>query len=96
MQIQGNPALTAFQATVATGTATALPNNPCKSVVIKSLANTLVQNSDDIYIGGAEVTTSTGFALSPGDSWSDNISNTNLIYAISATAGQKLSVTYSN
>lgn len=78
-----------FQAEVTSaGSAENLAANPCRSCTIKALAN----NDDVIYVGAASVDSSTGFVLSPGDSVSMDINNTNLVYIDSVTSGDGVSV----
>lgn len=78
----GNGNLLSGQGSV-TGTAAALPSNPCKKVTLK--ANTA--NTITIFIGPSGITTSTGLALDPGDSVVLEVSNTNIIFTVASTTG---------
>lgn len=61
-------------------------NTLTQGIIIQALST----NTVSIYIGPSGVTTSTGFELQPGQATSIAVNNTNVIYAISGTAGQGL------
>lgn len=91
-----DPALTSFgtaQATVTTaGTRVQLATNTCKSMTIKAKST----NTGLIYVGNVAVTSANGFILSPGDSLSMDISNTNLVYIDSSVSAEGVSFLYAN
>ena len=63
------------------GGPTQLTGGNCKHVDI--MAN--ISNTGIIYIGASGVGVTTGIALYPGDVYSADVSNTNLLYALSIT-----------
>jgi hypothetical protein len=65
---------------------TALAANACKSVVVKNLQS----NAAIIWVGVTGVTAGTGYELNPGESLTLQVSNSNLIYALSASGTQNL------
>lgn len=82
-----NPAstFTALANVSATTTATQLGSNSCRTVVVQSLpANTV-----NIFLGSTSGVTTAGAlahtALQPGEARAFNISNTSLLYVISAS-----------
>ena len=79
--------------TCATGTATAVTGNACRSVQIKALST----NADTVYIGfsAAGAASSLGFELNGGDQIGFDLDNTNRIYALGASGTQYLCITYS-
>lgn len=74
------------------GTAVQLPSNACGSVVIKAKTT----NTGNIFVGPSAVTSANGLILSPGESISMDITNTNLIYLNSAVNGEGVSYLYLN
>lgn len=90
--ITGLTTFGSLQHTVATGTATAMAANACRVLTLKSS----IDNSAAIYIGATGVTSATGDELYPGDTRSFELSNTNIVFSISATASQKLTVSFAN
>jgi hypothetical protein len=72
--------------------ATQLSTNTCKHVDIMAKTG----NVGMVYIGGSGVATTTGIGLYPGDTYSVDISNTNLLYAIADNANDDLQVVYYN
>lgn len=65
----------------ATSTAAALPNNPCKKVTLK----VNISAAANVYVGPSGVTASTGLELGPDESIPIEVSNTNLIFVITAS-----------
>lgn len=70
-----------------TGTAAALATNTTKGLCVKANA----ANTINVYLGGAGVTTSTGFELDPGDSYCTSITNSNAIFVVASTTGAGVS-----
>lgn len=69
---------------VTSGTRVQLASNTCKTVVIKAgLANT-----GTIYLGDVTVASTAGLELAAGDSYSADVSNTNLFYVDASSNGQ--------
>jgi hypothetical protein len=87
-QPTGFGTLIGFQQAV-TASAVALPSNSSHSFCLQSLPS----NSITIYVGPSGITTSTGFALQPGQSACWQLSNTNLVYVIASTTGAGVAVT---
>lgn len=82
----GNAATFNGQASVTTSAA-ALATQAAKSLCLKSLST----NTDVIYLGSSSgVTSGNGFPLYPGDTQCLNVSNENLVFAISASGTQTL------
>jgi uncharacterized membrane protein YgdD (TMEM256/DUF423 family) len=71
-----------------TDSAVVLPTASCKHVDI--MAN--LSNTGIVYIGASGVSATTGIALYPGDVYSVDISNTNLLYCISTVSGDDINV----
>ena len=87
VEIKGHAALTSFAVNV-TDSAVALPTAACKHLdIMATLANTGV-----VYIGGSTVSTTTGIALYPGDVYSCDVENANLLYVISTVSGDDLNI----
>lgn len=57
-----------------------------EGVIVQALST----NTATIFVGPSGVTTATGFELQPGQATSIAVNNTNVIYAISGSAAQKL------
>ena len=53
-----------------------------------------VGNAGVVYVGGSGVSATTGIALYPGDIYSIDITNTNLLYGIAANANDDLQVVH--
>jgi hypothetical protein len=53
-----------------------------------------VANAGIVYVGGESVAATTGIALYPGDVYSVDVTNTNLLYAIAVNANHDLQVVY--
>ena len=69
---------------------TRLPDNNCKHVDI--MAN--LSNTGIVYIGITGVSATTGIALYPGDVYSVDIENTQLLYALPTVDNEDLNVVY--
>ena len=78
VEILGHGTVSHFAQNV-TDSAVALTSASCKHADI--MAN--LSNTGIVYIGGASVSATTGIALYPGDVYSVDVSNTNLLYCIS-------------
>ncbi|WP_437759496.1 hypothetical protein [Sorangium sp. So ce1389] len=79
------------EVSVPTGTAAAITQAATRAstgVLIQAPAS----NTVDVFVGGAGVTASTGIILIPGGSISIEIADAGKVYAISASANQKLRV----
>jgi fibrillarin-like rRNA methylase len=70
------------------GGPTQLTAQACKHADI--MAN--LSNTDVIYIGAASVGATTGIALNAGDVYSVEITNTNLLYALSIVDNEDINV----
>ena len=71
-----------------TDSAVALSSRACKHAdIMAALANTGI-----VYIGGPSVDATTGIALYPGDVYSVDITNTNVVYCISTVSGDDINV----
>ena len=62
----------------------------CKRLDVMAKLN----NTGDIWIGGADVVVDKGIKLSPGDFYSIDIDNTGDVYVISTEDGEDISYTY--
>ena len=71
-----------------TDSAVVLPTAACKHADI--MAN--LSNTGIVYIGASGVGATTGIALNPGDVYSVDISNLNLLYVISTVSGDDLNI----
>ena len=72
-----------------TDSAVQLSSSVCNHVeIMATLANTGI-----VYVGGSGVSATTGIALYPGDVYSVDISNLNLLYVISTVSGDDINVT---
>jgi hypothetical protein len=72
-----------------TVSAVALPSNSGKMACVK----VLLSGTQNVYVGGASVTTATGWELAPGDSTCWAITNSNILYVIASNTGSTVSVT---
>ena len=71
-----------------TDSAVQLGSNACKHVdIMATIANTGI-----VYIGASGVSATTGIALYPGDVYSVDITNTNLLYTISTVSGDDINM----
>ena len=70
--------------------ATVLDTQACKHADIMAK----VGNAGVVYVGGSGVSATTGIALYPGDIYSIDITNTNLLYGIAANANDDLQVVH--
>jgi len=74
------------------GTATQLDAHACKHADVMGK----VGNAGIVYVGGSGVAATTGIALYPGDVYSVDVTNTNLLYGIAVNANDDLQVVYYN
>jgi hypothetical protein len=80
-------ALVQFQTTVGTTAAACASSSPADSLTFLADAS----NSATLYLGNSSsVTTGNGYPMAAGASITLKISNSNLVYAISGSANQKL------
>ena len=87
VEILGHGAVDAFAQNV-TDSAVILASKVCKHADI--MAN--LSNTGIVYIGRNTVSATTGIALYPGDVYSVDVSNTNLLYCISTVSGDDINV----
>ena len=87
VEILGHGAVYHFAQNV-TDSAVVLTSGACKHADI--MAN--VSNTGIVYIGASGVSAITGIALYPGDVYSVDITNTNLLYCISTVSGDDINV----
>ena len=93
VEITGHSSIASGQNdTVGTSAEVLTSSTACKHVDI--MAN--IANTGIIYVGGSGVTSSTGIALYPGDVYSMDISNLNLIYVMASVDNQTVMATYFN
>ena len=78
--------------TVGTSAEVLTSSQACKHVDIMAT----IGNSGIIYVGGSGVSATTGVALYPGDVYSIDIENLNLIYVIGSANNQAVQFTYYN
>jgi hypothetical protein len=71
-----------------TDSAVQLGSNACKHVDIMAT----IANAGTVYIGASGVSATTGIALYPGDVYSVDITNTNLLYTISTVSGDDINM----
>ena len=71
-----------------TDSAVQLASGVCKHLDI--MAN--LSNTGIVYIGASGVSATTGIALYPGDVYSVDISNMNLLYVISTVSGDDINI----
>lgn len=89
----GRAAVIHFQASIpTTAGGTALASNACKEATVKNL----LSNSNIIWVGITGVSASNGYELNPGDALTLKVSNTNLIYCLSASGSQTVCVIATN
>jgi len=87
VEILGHGSVNAFAQNV-TDSAVVLTSGACKHADI--MAN--VSNTGIVYIGRSGVSATTGIALYPGDVYSVDITNLNLLYAFSTVSGDDINV----
>ena len=87
VEILGHGAVTHFAQNV-TDSAVVLASTTCKHLDI--MAN--LSNTGIVYIGGPSVSATTGIALFPGDVYSVDVSNSNVLYCISTVSGDDINV----
>ena len=89
----GRAAVLHFQASIpTTAGGTALASNACKEATVKNL----LSNSNIIWVGITGVSASNGYELNPGEALTLKVSNTNLIYCLSASGNQTVCVIATN
>ena len=87
VEILGHGSITAFAQNV-TDSAVQMGSRPCKHAdIMATIANTGI-----VYIGGLGVSATTGIALYPGDVYSVDITDTNILYVISTVDGDDINV----
>jgi hypothetical protein len=91
VEILGHGSVNAFAQNV-TDSAVVLTSGACKHADI--MAN--VSNTGIVYIGRSGVSATTGIALYPGDVYSVDIVNTNILYCISTVSGDDINVVHYN
>ena len=91
VEILGHGTCTHFAQNV-TDSAVVLTSTSCKHADI--MAN--VSNTGIVYIGRSGVSATTGIALYPGDVYSVDIVNTNILYCISTVSGDDINVVHYN
>ena len=87
VEILGHGAVTHAAVNV-TDSAVQLTAGACKHLDI--MAN--LSNTGIVYIGAAAVSATTGIALYPGDVYSVDVANMNLLYVISTVSGDDINV----
>jgi hypothetical protein len=87
VEILGHGTCVGFTQNV-TDSAVVLATRACKHVdIMATIANTGI-----VYIGGSGVSATTGIALYPGDVYSADIANANILYCISTVSGDDINV----
>jgi len=87
VEVKGHSSCIAYAQNV-TDSAVVLATRPCKHAdIMATIANTGI-----VYVGGIGVSATTGIALYPGDVYSIDIENTNLLYVISTVSGDDVNV----
>jgi hypothetical protein len=87
VEILGHGTVNAFAQNV-TDSAVVLTSMACKHADI--MAN--LSNTGIVYLGRNTVSATTGIALYPGDVYSVDITNTNILYCISTVSGDDINV----
>lgn len=89
----GRAAVVHFQASIpTTAGGTQLASNACKEATVKNL----LSNSNIIWVGITGVAANSGYELNPGEALTLKVSNTNLIYCLSASGSQTVCVIATN
>lgn len=89
----GRSAVIHFQASIPTTVGgTQLASNACKEATVKNL----LSNSNIIWVGITGVAANSGYELNPGEALTLKVSNTNLIYCLSASGSQTVCVIATN
>jgi hypothetical protein len=89
----GRAAVLHFQASIpTTAGGTQLASNACKEATVKNL----LSNSNIIWVGITGVAANSGYELNPGESLTLKVSNTSLIYCLSASGSQTVCVIATN
>ena len=91
VEVKGHSSCIAYAQNV-TDSAVVLATRPCKHADI--MAN--LSNTGIIYIGASGVSATTGIALYPGDVYSVDVENTNLLYALPTVDNEDINVVYYN
>ena len=87
VEILGHGTCVGFTQNV-TDSVVVLTTRACKHVdIMATIANTGI-----VYIGGSTVSATTGIALYPGDVYSADITNSNVLYCISTVSGDDINV----
>ena len=89
VEILGHGAVSQFTTNIG-ASATVLDTQACKHADVMAK----VTNAGIVYVGGSSVAVTTGIALYPGDVYSVDVTNTNLLYAIAVSSGDDLQVVY--
>ena len=89
VEILGHSVVSHFAQNV-TDSAVILQNVLCKHADI--MAN--ISNTGIVYIGRGGVSATTGIALYPGDVYSVDVTNTNILYCISTVSGDDINVVH--
>ena len=89
VEIKGHVGVSQFTTNIG-ASATVLDTQTCKHADIMAK----VTNVGIVYVGGSGVAVTTGIALYPGDVYSVDVENTNLIYGIAVNANDDLQVVY--
>ena len=87
VEITGHGSVTHVAVNV-TDSAVQLASGVCKHLDI--MAN--LSNTGIVYIGASGVSATTGIALYPGDVYSVDVSNMNLLYVISTVSGDDINI----
>ena len=51
-----------------------------------------IANTGIVYIGSSSVSATTGIALYPGDVYSADVTNTNVLYCVSTVSGDDINI----
>ena len=87
VEILGHGTIFGFTQNV-TDSAVILLSRTCKHIdIMATIANTGI-----VYIGAAAVSATTGIGLYPGDVYSVDVTNANLLYCISTVSGDDINV----
>tara|TARA_Y100000310_G_scaffold281411_1_gene301867 strand:- start:225 stop:614 length:390 start_codon:yes stop_codon:yes gene_type:complete len=89
VEILGHGAVAQFTTDILES-ATQLDEHACKHADIMAK----ITNVGVVYVGGPSVATTTGVALYPGDVYSVDVTNTNLMWAIAVEDNDDLQVVY--
>ena len=88
VEILGHSTVTHFAQNVTDSAAVLSTDATCNHVdIMATIANTGI-----VYIGAAAVSATTGIGLYPGDVYSVDVTNANLLYCISTVSGDDINV----